>query len=1710
MSEKAPPQTKAASTPLPAVREVQPELMRSRPFAEETTQTTASSGVATALATPDPPPPPDLSQLETERRCGFDFSQVKVSGAPPVVQPKLVIGTGDKYEQEADSMAAQVMAMPEPAVPQVQSKLFGKVSDRNIQRSSQTQAAFPEPNALIKRITAPDKRQQQQPIQTNSLLQRSITASNDASRHLESRLSSSKSGGSPLSEEVRSFMEPRFGADFSSVRTHTDSNAIQMNKELGAQAFAHGSNIYFAEGKSPGKDELTAHELTHTIQQGGGLPVKTFSNQPHKGNKLQAKVDFSQPSIHLKENRQEQPVGKEAEPAPQAAPSSLTADVTLAGQQAKSIATPAKTIEKPAGGGAGAPSIPAASSEGGAAVASPEGIKQPVSDGGAIAPAGMDGGSSSTSSEGGAAVASPEGIKQPVSDGGAIASEGMDGGSAATSSEGGATVASPEGIKQAVSDGGAIPAGSSEGGGAAVASPEGIKQAVSDGAGITGSGMDGESSATSPENDPGFKAVANRTKSVAQQQKQHQPAGAKSAEAQAAAVSPGNEVESKAQDKQVQEMNQQQPGQFNAATFKAALMEKIAAVTPQTLEEADNFKNNNKIDSVKGELSSKVTEEKKQASGPIEEKAQEQPDTSGIAPKPVTPLTPEKAGSPPSDIGAEKAAPKPKPASEVSLQESSQSLDQQMIEANVTEEQLASSNESQFQGALKAKQDAQTNAVTAPQEYRQQEQGILKQAQAEAQATAQTQLQGMHGSKEQVLAQVLGSQGETKTKEEQERANVATKINGFYETTKSEVETILNNLDSEVIGKFDAGAAAAKQKFETFVAPYMEDYKERYDGLFGAGRWIKDKLLGVPSEVTEFFKKGRELYLAEMDKTINEIANHVATQLNQAKQKITEGKQQIHDYVVKLPENLRQVGQEAAQDIQSKFDELESSVDNKQNELVDSLAQKYNENLQQLDAQMEEMKASNRTWMDKALDAVGGVIKTIAELKNLLMGVLAKAAGAIENIIKDPIGFLGNLVSGLKQGFENFMGNIEEHLKKGLLGWLTGAIAGAGITMPETLDMKGIFSLVTQVLGTVYENIRPRAVKRMGEKAVNFLESNFEMFVILKNEGIAGLWQFIQDQIGDLKVMVIDNIQNFVVDGIIKGGVMWVLSLLNPASAFVKACKAIYDIIMFFIERGSQIAELVNAVMESVTAIASGAVGGAAKLVENALSKALPVVISFMASLLGLGGISEKIQAIVQKVRGPIEKAIDWVIGKAVAFAKKIGGKLGFGKDKKGKEDEEGEEGKITAADREKHEKIVRKIVGTLNDKDTTKKGYKDFNDFYGNKKQDSEQLIGKYQPELKPGIKLTIDLQPLNKDKKDNDLDVKIKIAPNTTEEVTEVRFLPEEHDDQVGAHIIGLLKNENNIVAQKLNSGETYTLDDFKKSVDTELTYFQEICAGYSAEIQGIEKEKIIYVYRQTDNKKLLVGKVTVVFDYRYLLKETHEKIVENPVYQDLKDKDGNKEYVMDSIGQFIPRQGYRFVSRDQKDDAKAKRTLKPSGGRGSRTDELMHAAGITPSHYQSTTDVGDRDILGGTKYQSFNNNGRVELDYSQIERKKLKALYTREGMQRYLIPLLKQNKKIKITGADELQAFIDVVRTKEILVEGDIPSEAINEYMSQGNFQREFSAQREEKPELKKQTKAELKKAPNQRSQWIEQINQQGKESRVDANTVIERIHAIWEGK
>ena len=339
--------------------------------------------------------------------------------------------------------------------------------------------------------------------------------------------------------------------------------------------------------------------------------------------------------------------------------------------------------------------------------------------------------------------------------------------------------------------------------------------------------------------------------------------------------------------------------------------------------------------------------------------------------------------------------------------------------------------------------------------------------------------------------------------------------------------------------------------------------------------------------------------------------------------------------------------------------------------MVDTLAQKYVASRDALDERIEELKAANKGLVAKAIDAVVGVIKTILKLKDMLLNVLAKAASVIGDIISDPIGFLSNLVDGIKHGLTGSSDSIGTHLENGLMGWLFGALGDAGIKMPKSFDLAGIFELVMDVLGLTYRSIRGRVAKIVGEPVVEKMESTVDVFKKLATEGIAGVWEWIKEKVGDFQDLVLGGIKDFIIERVIKGGITWMLSLLNPAAAFIKACKAIYDIVMFIVERGSQIMEFVNSVIDSIGAIARGNLCDAAQKVEGALAKALPLAISFLASLLGLGGITDKIKEGIDKVRKPIEKAVDFVVlGAVKGFKKVFGGAIGWvkGKAEKGKQ----------------------------------------------------------------------------------------------------------------------------------------------------------------------------------------------------------------------------------------------------------------------------------------------------------------------------------------------------------------------------------------------------------------------------------------------------------
>ena len=134
------------------------------------------------------------------------------------------------------------------------------------------------------------------------------------------------------------------------------------------------------------------------------------------------------------------------------------------------------------------------------------------------------------------------------------------------------------------------------------------------------------------------------------------------------------------------------------------------------------------------------------------------------------------------------------------------------------------------------------------------------------------------------------------------------------------------------------------------------------------------------------------------------------------------------------------------------------------------------------------------------------------------------------------------------------------------------------------------------------------------------------------------------EKLGDIKDMIMEQLEDFVITKIITAGITWLISLLNPAAAFIKACKLIYDVVMFFVNNAERIAQFVNTVIDGVVDIAKGNVSAVVDKIEDALGQMVPILIGFIASVLGIGGIGEKIRSIIQALQKPVNKALDFVI----------------------------------------------------------------------------------------------------------------------------------------------------------------------------------------------------------------------------------------------------------------------------------------------------------------------------------------------------------------------------------------------------------------------------------------------------------------------------------
>ncbi|MFN6326063.1 MAG: DUF4157 domain-containing protein, partial [Aphanizomenon sp.] len=105
-----------------------------------------------------------------------------------------------------------------------------------------------------------------------------------ATPNLETSIQGARGSGQRLDENIRQPMEKAFGGvDFSQVKVHNDTQSDQLNQSIQARAFTTGTDVFFRGGEynpgSRGGQELIAHELTHVVQQSGGVVQRSQNQQ---------------------------------------------------------------------------------------------------------------------------------------------------------------------------------------------------------------------------------------------------------------------------------------------------------------------------------------------------------------------------------------------------------------------------------------------------------------------------------------------------------------------------------------------------------------------------------------------------------------------------------------------------------------------------------------------------------------------------------------------------------------------------------------------------------------------------------------------------------------------------------------------------------------------------------------------------------------------------------------------------------------------------------------------------------------------------------------------------------------------------------------------------------------------------------------------------------------------------------------------------------------------------------------------------------------------------------------------------------------------------------------------------------------------------------------------------------------------------------------
>lgn len=279
----------------------------------------------------------------------------------------------------------------------------------------------------------------------------------------------------------------------------------------------------------------------------------------------------------------------------------------------------------------------------------------------------------------------------------------------------------------------------------------------------------------------------------------------------------------------------------------------------------------------------------------------------------------------------------------------------------------------------------------------------------------------------------------------------------------------------------------------------------------------------------------------------------------------------------------------------------------------------------------------------------------------LVIGIYNKALNAFDQVVNKPRVIFGNIVLAIKSGFTQFYGNFFKNALDALGNWLFGMVKG--VKVPKEFTIQSLFGLALDILGITESNIFLRIEKKTSRSFAEKLRKGYHGL----KAGVQWVVQLIIDpktayeqakgKLGQLKDKLFKGIGDWIAKSVIGRFIAEITAKLatSPFGPAVEAIVDAYKMIKTAVEYAERILRIVDSTLDNILELAAGVIGKAAATVEKGLSTGLEIAVAFIAKVLGIGDMPQKVKQIVEEdVRPMVDGVIDGLIDSAITIVSGI------------------------------------------------------------------------------------------------------------------------------------------------------------------------------------------------------------------------------------------------------------------------------------------------------------------------------------------------------------------------------------------------------------------------------------------------------------------------